>query len=128
MELRQFQIAVMVGQLREEGRAGEEMELAGREWVRMEERLGREGYREGRAVAEEEALQEGFDQGYRQGFDWGRRVGRLRGRLAVVGSREGEEAARAVEEVVREVEALVEGDMRGLEVMEERVARLCRPE
>merc|ERR1711974_552727 len=60
----------------------EELEVAGREWKRMEERSLKEGFREGRSTAEEEALQEGFDQGYTEGFTWAKQVGRLRGRLA----------------------------------------------
>ena len=108
----------------------EELELAGREWKRMEERSMREGFRsgygfcscseedlylcrEGRSTAEEAALQEGFDIGYKQGFTWAKSVGKLRGRLAakrVVLKDSGSDMELQLEELARRVEQLKYGD------------------
>ncbi|KAF9972034.1 hypothetical protein BGZ73_004915 [Actinomortierella ambigua] len=60
-----------------------ERSIAEREWARMHENFGNEGYREGiEEGKDDETLQRGFDRGWQDGFRYGHELGKLRGLIS----------------------------------------------
>ncbi|ORZ01019.1 hypothetical protein BCR43DRAFT_434255 [Syncephalastrum racemosum] len=53
--------------------------IAQKEWDRMHENHGNEGYKEGIVEGKEVRMQNGFDQGFVEGLAAGKALGRLRG-------------------------------------------------
>ncbi|KAG0234253.1 hypothetical protein BGW42_006758 [Actinomortierella wolfii] len=57
--------------------------IAEREWARMHENFGNEGYREGiEEGKDDQTLQQGFNRGWKDGFRYGHELGRLRGLIS----------------------------------------------
>ncbi|CAO3634445.1 unnamed protein product [Cunninghamella blakesleeana] len=59
-----------------------ERTIAEKEWGRLQEDHGNEGYKIGIIEGKEVHMQRGFDQGYIEGFDIGKKLGALRGKLS----------------------------------------------
>ncbi|KAI8376360.1 uncharacterized protein BYT42DRAFT_615118 [Radiomyces spectabilis] len=56
--------------------------IAEKEWTRMNENHGNEGYKEGIIEGKEVHMQRGFDRGYEEGLASGTAIGRLRGMVS----------------------------------------------
>ncbi|KAI8341238.1 hypothetical protein BC941DRAFT_416297 [Chlamydoabsidia padenii] len=56
--------------------------IAEKEWLRMQENHGNDGYKEGIIEGKEVCMQKGFDQGYIEGLAIGKELGALRGKLS----------------------------------------------
>ncbi|KAI9022989.1 hypothetical protein CLU79DRAFT_887161 [Phycomyces nitens] len=59
-----------------------ERTIAEKEWNRMHQNHGNEGYKEGIIEGKEVVMQKGFDRGYEDGLGVGRSMGYLRGELS----------------------------------------------
>ncbi|KAI9310085.1 hypothetical protein BX666DRAFT_2033505 [Dichotomocladium elegans] len=57
-------------------------DIAAREWERLNENHGNEGYKEGITEGKEVLMQKGFDRGYTEGLELGKAFGRLRGTVS----------------------------------------------
>ncbi|CAO3588122.1 unnamed protein product [Absidia cylindrospora] len=56
--------------------------IAEKDWERLQENHGNDGYKEGIIEGKEVRMQRGFDQGYIEGLDFGKQIGILRGKLS----------------------------------------------
>ncbi|KAF9162554.1 hypothetical protein DFQ26_003439 [Actinomortierella ambigua] len=62
---------------------GYERDIAEREWARMHENFGNEGYREGIEEGKDDhTMQQGFNRGWQDGFHYGHELGKLRGLIS----------------------------------------------
>ncbi|KAL0091086.1 hypothetical protein J3Q64DRAFT_1844092 [Phycomyces blakesleeanus] len=59
-----------------------ERTIAEKEWNRMHQNHGNEGYKDGIIEGKEVVMQKGFDRGYEDGLGIGRSMGYLRGELS----------------------------------------------
>ncbi|KAJ2956219.1 hypothetical protein NQZ79_g7902 [Umbelopsis isabellina] len=61
-----------------------DQQIAEREWNKMNEVHGNEGYKDGIVAGKDITIQEGFNRGYKEGVALGRQFGKLRGTVSTL--------------------------------------------